>query len=219
MENSKVNLFVVLKRNIIYILFIGFIFAAGFAGAKYLFSDIAIRHGDYLFIQTIKVENQLKDDFDYKGFLESPSNFYQFMNKVENGDFDFTKIDSTWKQKSKYEQMDWLKKRIQIASFRDNVFEVTIHFDANITRDMDYMKEYGPLLAEDFVLQSKKSITEIKPEATFKEVGTEASFPIVEPINRKAMIIEFAVIGFIVGFMGSTGCIFIRERVKKHIDH
>ena len=69
------------------------------------------------------------------------------MRIAEKGDFDFTKVDSAWKRKSQYEQMDWLKKKIQVLAFRDNVFEVSIHFDANVTRDVDYMKEHGELLA------------------------------------------------------------------------
>ena len=77
--------------KILYILFIGVCCAAIIATAKYLFSDIANRHGDYLFIQTIQVENQVKDDFDYKGYLESPSNYYQFMRITEKGDFDLAK--------------------------------------------------------------------------------------------------------------------------------
>lgn len=72
MDNNRVSFFSVLKKNVVCIFFIGIILAICLAGVKYLFSDIAIRHGDYLFIQTIQVENQTKDDFDYKGFLESP---------------------------------------------------------------------------------------------------------------------------------------------------
>ena len=71
MKDTKVVIFTVFKMKILYILFIGVCCAAIIATAKYLFSDIANRHGDYLFIQTIQVENQVKDDFDYKGYLES----------------------------------------------------------------------------------------------------------------------------------------------------
>ena len=216
MDNNRVSFFAVLKKNVVCLFFIGIILAICLAGVKYLFSDIAIRHGDYLFIQTIQVENQTKDDFDYKGFLESPSNYYQFMHTAENGDFDFTKIDSAWKQKSQYEQMDWLKKKIQVAAFRDNVFEVTIHLDANITRDVNYMKNHGVLLAEDFVAQSEKSIKAIKPNADFKVISTEASLPVIEQINRKTLVIKFAVIGFIVGFIGSALCFYFWAVAKEH---
>lgn len=216
MENNRVSFFAVLRKNIIYICLMGIVLSICLAGVKYLFSDIAVRHGDYLFIQTIQVENQTKDNFDYKGFLESPSNYYQFMRTVENGDFDFTKIDSAWKQKSQYEQMDWLKKKIQVAAFRDNVFEVTIHLDANITRDIDYMKDHGALLAEDFVAQSEKSIKAVKTNADFKVISTEASMPVIEPINRKTLVIKFAVIGFIVGIIGSAICFYLWEVAKEH---
>lgn len=198
-----------IKDKALYILLIGIIFSICIAGIKYVFSDTANRHGDYLFIQTIQVENQARDDFDYKGYLESPSNYYQFMRIAEKGDFDFTKVDSAWKRKSQYEQMDWLKKKIQVLAFRDNVFEVSIHFDANVTRDVDYMKEHGELLADDFIAQSEKSIKAIKPDATFKVINKETSSPIVEPINRRNLAIKFAIIGFIVGIIGSSICFIL----------
>ena len=220
MKNAKVSFCTIFKMKIIYILFIGICCAAIMTTTKYLFSDTANRHGDYLFIQTIQVENQAKDDFDYKGYLESPSNYYQFMRITEKGDFDFTKVDSAWNRKSQYEQMDWLKKKIQVLAFRDNVFEVSIHFDANVTRDVDYMKEHGDLLANDFITQSEKSLKAIKPDATFKTINKEASIPIVEPINRRNLAIKFAIIGFIIGIIGSSICFFlwaVAQDNRKHI--
>ena len=51
MKDTKVVIFTVFKMKILYILFIGVCCAAIIATAKYLFSDIANRHGDYLFIR------------------------------------------------------------------------------------------------------------------------------------------------------------------------
>ena len=207
------------KKKIGLILLIGVFGAIILSGVKFMFSDVANRHGDYLYIRTIQIETPVvsnKSDFDYKGFLESPANYYRFIHDEENGIFDFTKVDSAWNRKSEYEKMDWLKKNIKVTSYHDNVIEFTVHFDANITRDVDYMKEHGESLTNDFVERSEKSIKAVKPEVTFKSVGEENSLPIVEPINRKSMVIKFAIIGFVVGAFVVIFLLFLWSIAKEN---
>lgn len=43
-----------IKDKALYILLIGIIFSICIAGIKYVFSDTANRHGDYLFIGSVK---------------------------------------------------------------------------------------------------------------------------------------------------------------------
>ena len=207
------------KKKIGLILLIGVFGAIILSGVKFMFSDVANRHGDYLYIRTIQIEEPVvsnKRDFDYKGFLESPANYYRFIYDEENGNFDFTKVDSAWNRKSEYEKMDWLKKNIKVTSYHDNVIEFAVHFDANITRDVDYMKEHGESLTNDFVERSEKSIKAVKPEVTFKSVGEENSLPIVEPINRKSMVIKFAIIGFVVGAFVAIFLLFLWSIAKEN---
>lgn len=217
---NNLSLLAIIKKKFILILLAGIIGAGCVSSIKYMFSDVAQRHGDYLFIQTIQVELSdgnivTKDDFDYKGFLESPSNYYSFIHTAEKGDFDFSKIDSAWERKNAYERMDFLKQKIHVSYFRNNVFEVSMQFDANVTRDVDYMKEHAELLMNDFVSQSEKSIQDVKPNAKFKVINKESSIPVVEPINRKNLAIKFAVIGFIVGAFSSIICFFLWTVAKE----
>lgn len=222
---NNLGLLAIMKKKFIFILLAGVIGAVCVSSAKYMFSDIAQRHGDYLFIQTIQVESSdgnaiAKDDFDYKGFLESPSNYYSFIHTAEKGDFDFSKIDSAWGRKNAYERMDFLKQKIHVSYFRNNVFEVSMQFDANVTRDVDYMKEHAELLMNDFVSQSENSIQDVNPNAKFRLVNKESSVPVVEPINRKNIAIKFSIIGFIVGVFSSVICLFLwtvaKESRKNH---
>lgn len=216
--NNYINTCVKICRNkILYIIIIGILMAIICSGIKLLFSDVATRTGSYLFTRTVQVvQNQVKDDFDYRGFLEAPGNYYQFIKNAEQSDFDFTKVDSAWKRKNETEQIDWLKKHIKIENYKGNVVSVTVTFDANVTRDVDYMNQHGKLLAHDFVNQSEKSIRAVMPEAEFKVINEEQALPIVTPINRKKMIIEFAIIGFALGVFGSTTCFYLWEVSKEH---
>lgn len=196
-----------IKKRWLYIIIIGLLVAVGLSVMKYFFTAASNRHGDYLFVRTVQVQSTgapLRDDFDYKGFLESPANYYQFIHSAENGGFDFVKVDSAWTRKSQYEQMDSLKRSVQVFSYRDNVLQFVVHFEANVTPDVDYMKTHGEILIDDFVNQSEQSIKAVRPDATFKVVSKESSVPVVDMVDRKKVAIKFAVIGFIIGVLGAV---------------
>lgn len=212
-----------LKRKYIYIIAIGVLVGIVIAGVKMLFSDVANRHGDYYFIRTVQVESSMdpehtKDRFNYRDFLNSPANYYNFIRKAEHNNFDFGKIDSSWKRKSQSEQINYLKKKIQIDAYGDGVFQVAFHFDANVTRDVEYMKKHGELLADDFIQQSENAIRTVKPDVIFHIIGKETSYPVIEPINRNAVMKKYGIIGFIVGVFGSTVFFYLyalRKEYKK----
>lgn len=210
-----------LKQKYIYIIAIGVLAGVVIAGVKMLFSDVANRHGDYYFIRTVQVESSMdpdhtKDRFNYRDFLNSPANYYNFIRKAEQKDFDFGRIDSSWKRKSQSEQMDYLKKKIQIDAYGDGVFQVAFHFDANVNRDVEYMKKHGELLADDFIQQSESAIQAVKPKVRFRIVGKETSYPVVEPINRNAVMKKYGVMGFIVGIFGGTVIFYLYALRKEY---
>lgn len=210
-----------IRRKYIYIILISILVGIFAGGIKALFSDVANRHGDYYFIRTVQVESSsdpdhTKDHFNYRDFLNSPANYYNFMRQAEKEKFNFEKIDSAWKRKSQSEQMDFLKKKIQINAYGDGVFQVVFHFDANVSRDVDYMKKYGELLADDFIQQSENAIQAVKPGVRFRIVGKETSYPVVESINRYAIMKKFGVFGFIAGVFGSTVIFYLWALRKEY---
>ena len=79
----------VIRQKKVVVIFIGMMVSLILAGGKFASSDIAQRHGDYLFIRTIQVNTgddaiNSKNEFDYKGFLESPANYSQFISAANN---------------------------------------------------------------------------------------------------------------------------------------
>lgn len=195
----------VVKKKIGYILFIGLICAGVLAAIKVGFSDIATRQGKYLYTTTVHIQqNQLPNDFDFKGFLESEGNYGKLVEIEENGHFDFSIVDSSWNRKSKSQQLEWLNKHIYVKNFKGNVISLYIKFDSNVTRDTEYMKEHVPLLFQDFMNVSQSSIQAVVPDATFKTIYSENIAPTVLEINRKSIAIKYAIIGFIIGIWASV---------------
>lgn len=221
-NNAIDTLICILKKKNIYIILIACITAVILSGIKVLFSDVATRTGDYLFIRTIQFEQHdnseirdIKDNFDYKNYLESSSNYYQLIKSVKDDEFDFTKVDSAWKRKSETEQIEWLKKHIQVNNYEGGVVSVTLRFDPNVNRDVNYIKEHGDLLLDAFLIQNDKSIQSVIPNMTSKIIDKEMMVPVVTPIDRKSIFVKFAVIGFIIGLIFSIIGFYAMEISRK----
>lgn len=221
-NNAIDTLICILKKKKIYIILIACIIAMLLSGIKVLFSDVAMRTGDYLFIRTIQFDQHdnsdmtdIKDNFDYKNYLESSSNYYQFIKSVKDDEFDFTKVDSAWKRKSETEQIEWLKKHIQVNNYKGGVVSVTLRFDPNVNRDVNYIKEHGDLLLDLFLRQNDKSIQSVMPNMTSKIIDKEMMAPVVTSIDRKSIFIKFAVVGFIIGLFFSIIGFYTMEISRK----
>lgn len=172
------------------------------AGIKYMFTDTAVRNGDYLFLQIITLQNRsgnIGSNFDYVGFWRSSSNLDKFISNVSADDFDFTKVDSAWNRKSRSQQIDWIKNNIIVSSFKGNVCEIGFKFDGNITPDSEYMNSHLPILSDQLVKQSEKSLEDAMPEISFETIGTSDIRPTVVPIDRQKAAIKYGILGFVVG--------------------
>lgn len=207
------------KKKIVYIILLGILAGMLLGGIKGLFSDTADRKGDYFFNQTIQVISDVSNDnFNYSGYLSSAVNYYQFVQKAEADGFDFSKLDSAWKRKNQTERLKWLQQNITISSFGSGVFRVSIHFDGNITRDVDYMKEHSDAILSNFVGQSEEYIHKVKPEATFQTLEQEQSYPEVKPLNRQKVMLKFGAFGFVAGLFISSVGFYLYELRKQNLN-
>lgn len=207
------NLRLIIKNKKSVILTAGILFALAIMVAKYMFTDTAVRHGNYQYVRMVQVKNQNNPNFDYNAFLNSPANYYQYIENV-NQDFDFTKINSAWKRKTKLEQVDWLKTHIKITIFHSNAFVISVNFDGNITPDVDYMKQHGSLIVDDFIRAGEISLTKIVPEASFKIVSQDQTIPEIQNIDREKGLVKFGFLGFLCGIIVTIGVLYLIEWKK-----
>lgn len=207
------NLRLIINNKKSVILTAGILFALAIMAAKYMFTDTAVRQGIYQYVRMVQVENLNNPKFDYNAFLNSPANYYQYIENA-NQDFDFTKIDSAWKRKTKPEQVNWLKTHIKITSFRSNAFVISVNFDGNITPDVDYMKQHGSLIVDDFIRAGEISLTKIVPEASFKIVSKDQTIPEIQNIDRKKGLVKFGFLGFLCGVIVIIGVLYLIEWKK-----
>ncbi|WP_294002121.1 hypothetical protein [uncultured Megasphaera sp.] len=207
------NLRLIINNKKSVIITVGIIFALAIMAAKYMFTDTAVRHGNYQYVRMVQVENQNNLNFDYNAFLNSSANYYQYIDNA-NQDFDFTKINSAWKRKTKSEQIDWLKTHIKVTSFHSNAFVISVNFDGNITPDVDYMKRHGSLIVDDFIRAGEISLTKIVPEASFKIVSQDQNIPEIQKIDKKNGLMKFGFLGFLCGAIVTIGVLYLIEWKK-----
>ena len=157
------------------------------AGVKYMFSDTAIRTGDYLFIKVISLQNKngnIDSNFDYAGFWRSSANIDKF-------------------RKSRSQQIDWIRNYIMVSSFRGNVYEIGFKFDGNITPDTVYMNSHLGILCDQLVKQSEKALKEAMTEVSFQTISTSDIYPSVVPVDRRKAAIKYGILGFVVGIIAA----------------
>lgn len=217
--NSKINvgdeLLDIIRKNILVILAVGILAALLLSGVRWMFSDNTVKTGNYTFVRMVRVENDEENNqFAVDAFLNSATNYYHFIKNTPEEGFDFASVDSAWKRKNVNEQMNWLKGKIQISSFRGNAFEVVIHFDPNITNDVEYLDRHGDFLADNFVKQSEKTIQEVVPNVSFSVVSSEKTIPLVIEKNQKSAMVKTGIIGFFVGCIGMVAIIFLHSLRK-----
>lgn len=217
--NSKINvgdeLLDIIRKNILVILAVGILVALLLSGVRWMFSDNTVKTGNYTFVRMVRVENDEENNqFAVDAFLNSATNYYHFIKNTPEEGFDFASVDSAWKRKNVNEQMNWLKGKIQISSFRGNAFEVVIHFDPNITNDVEYLDRHGDFLADNFVKQSEKTIQEVVPNVSFSVVSSEKTIPLVIEKNQKSAMVKTGIIGFFVGCIGMVAIIFLHSLRK-----
>lgn len=217
--NSKINvgseLLDIIRKNIFVIVVVGILAALLLSGVRWMFSDNTVKTGDYTFVRMVRVQNDAENDqLTVDAFLNSATNYYHFIENTPEEGFDFTSVDSAWKRKNVNEQMNWLKGKIQISSFCGNAFEVVIHFDSNITNDVEYLNRHGDFLADNFVKQSEKTIQEVSPNISFSVVNSDKTIPQVIEKNRKSTLVKTGIGGFFIGCIGMAVIIFL-YRLRK----
>lgn len=214
--NSKINvgneLIDIIRKNILVILAVGILAALLLSGVRWMFSDNTVKTGDYTFVRMVRVQTEKENSqFAYDAFLNSSTNYYHFLENISEDEFDFTYVDSAWKRKNLYEQMKWLKEKVQITSFHGNVFEVTIRFDPNLINDVEYINKQGDFLADNFIKQSEEMIQEVTPDASFNVIDREKTIPQVIEKKQNNVLLKTGVIGFFIGCIGSSVVIFLHR--------
>lgn len=217
--NSKINvgdeLLDIIRKNILVILAVGILAALLLSGVRWMFSDNTVKTGDYTFVRMVRVENDAENNqLTVDAFLNSSTNYYHFIENTPEEGFDFTSVDSAWKRKNVNEQMNWLKGKIHISSFHGNAFEVVIHFDPNITNDVEYLNRHGDFLADNFVKQSEKTIQEVAPNVSFSVVNSDKTIPQVIEKNKMNALVKTGIVGFFIGCIGMAVIIFL-YRLRK----
>ena len=199
----------ILQKKIKVIILIGILGAFCSAGIKFFFTPELSLSGDFIYNRIIQVENE-KDrtnpnfEFNYLGIINTNNSFLKLIEKTEDKVFDYSKINSGWKRISQQQKVEWLRKRIRMHNFHDNVFEMVFTIPSSNVSDLVYLKNNVDLFMDAFVSNGNKSILEVKPYVTIKTVNSSVIMPVEVKNDKKKIAFKYALYGFIAGVFLST---------------
>lgn len=206
---------IIMKKKTKLIVLIGILGAFCSGGYKFFFTPQVSLSGDFIYNRIIQVENK-KDltnpnfEFNYLGIINTNNSFLKLIKKSEDKVFDYSKINSSWKRINQQQKVDWLRKRIRMNNFHDNVFEIVFTIPSSNISDIGYLKKNVDLFMDAFVTNGNKSILEVKPYITIKTVNSSVIIPSEVKNDKKKIAFKYALYGFIAGvFLSVALCIGI----------
>lgn len=188
----------------------GCIFLIGILGAlcafgfKFLFTPATIVKGDFIYTRIIQVENvndfkKSNFEFNYPGIINTNNSILGFIEKTDDKVFDYSKINSSWKRINQQEKVMWLRQRIRMNNYHDNVYEVIFNVPASNISDVSYLNNNVEAFMDAFILNGNEMICKVKPHAIIKTVNSTMIIPEQLTSNKKVIAIKYALYGFISG--------------------
>lgn len=199
----------VLKNKVRLIFLIGFFCAVCAAGLKYLFTPELYYNGDFIYTRFIQLEDE-KDltnsiyEFNYIGVIHSTNSALKFIEKTDGIVFDYSKINSSWKRINQQQRVEWLRNRIALYNYHDNVFEIVFVVPSSNVSDLIYLSKKVHEFMDLFVSNGNELIREVKPHAMIKTVNSAVILPEEVKNDKKRIALKNAFYGFIAGIFLSV---------------
>lgn len=211
----------ILWDKVKYIILTGLICALCAAGFKYLFTPVTSVNSDFVYNRIIRVENEQdfsnpKFEFNYVGIINTNNGFLKFIAQTDGKIFDFGRINSSWKRMNEKAKVEWLRKRVWMQGFHDNVFEIVFTVPSSNISDLAYLEKNSNSFMDAFVKSGEELIREIKPHTTIKTVNSSVILPKEIQNDKKKIALKNAFYGFIAGIFLSSA-IFIGIPLFKEI--
>ncbi len=186
------------------ILLIGFLGAVCAAGFKYCFTPAVTFQEDFIYSRIIQIEDEMdytnpNFEFNYLGLINTNASYLELIKATEGKIFDFRKINSAWEREIESGKVKWLRKRIWMQNFHDNVFEIVFTIPATNISDVDYLEKQTNSFLDAVVLNANAIICQVKPHAVIKTVNSSVILPRKIENDKKSIALRYAVYGFIVG--------------------
>ena len=186
------------------ILLIGFLGAVCAAGFKYCFTPAVTFQEDFIYSRIIQIEDEMdytnpNFEFNYLGLINTNASYLKLIKTTEGKIFDFRKINSAWEREIESRKVKWLRKRISMQNFHDNVFEIVFTVPAANISDIAYLEKKTKAFLDAVVLNDNAVIRQVKPHAVIKTVNSSVLLPREVENDKKSIALRYAVYGFIAG--------------------
>lgn len=188
-----------------YILMIGLVCAVIAAGYKYCFSPSFSYKGTFQYTRIIQIVNDKETpnthfEFNYPGVINTNSCYVSFLESVESA-YDFTKFNSSWATFNQQDKINWFRRLVRFGNFHNDTYELVFAVSPNNINDLSYLNENIKDLMDIFVKQGNQLIKRVKPDAEIKTVSETILMPQMIIHDKKPIVLNYSVYGFIAGII------------------
>ena len=138
-------------------------------------------------------------EFNYIALVNTNASYLKLIEATDGKVFDFRKINSAWERTNESEKVSWLRKRMWMQNFHDNVFEIVFTVPAANISDIAYLEKNTKAFLDAVVLNDNAVIRQVKPHAVIKTVNSSVLLPREVENDKKSIALRYAVYGFIAG--------------------
>lgn len=186
------------------IILVGLFGAVCAAGFKYCFTPSVIVQGNFVYTRIIQIEDVIdytnpNFEFNYIGLFKTNASYLKLIEATDGRIFDFRKINSAWERENMLEKVTWLRKRMWMQSFHDNVVEIVFTVPAANISDIAYLEKNTKAFLDSMVLNVNAVLCQVKPHAVIKTVNSSVILPRKIENDKKSITLRYAVYGFIAG--------------------
>lgn len=206
-------------KNIIIIIIVGILCSIALGIEKTYFTNFVVQSGDYVSTTIIRINDGSNYDksnieFDYKALLNTTSNLGNLLDKTDKI-IDYNKFNANWSTLDNNEKIQWFQKEINITPLNKGVYEITFTLDKNVPKNVNYVKKNINEFLTIYLQQSEESVQKIYPDAHIEIINSKEIMPNVTEINKKTIVVKYAIIGFILGAMACTLIVFVISLAKR----
>ena len=194
-----------IRSHAMLIIIVSLLCSVFFGGVKYMFTAGISTTDDYMVTRIFTVKDREAagaQPLNYSAVLNTNYNYGEYIKSIDGKKINMAVLNSAWPRLEAIDKMNWLRKNIRVADFREKTYELQVTLPGNSSQDTKLVEKLGNELSDLYLQESLKTIQKIKPEASLTVEMKHTSIPHFQPVNRKKTALKYGIAGFIAGGIG-----------------
>lgn len=218
------NLSLLLTRNqfvrkLCFVFLSGLVCSVALTLEKSQTSDFKIESGNFVTTAFCVVNDSREGlnsnyEINYGNIINSNSNLKRFLRNTANT-INYSCINRNWESLVEDKKLTWLRDHMKTYPSHAGIIEFVFYLNENEPKDIEYLKNNANQLMDSFIATSAATIKSIRSESTIKVIDKTVVLPEYRILEKKQILIKYAIIGFVLGAILSMLVLLIAALGRK----